>query len=291
MLRHQQMVAQVLRPAENGPVASQDGIPEEPAPRKSWRGRRTVLLTVVGIAVAGVATAGAVFAATLNDTGNDTANGPAPLSEAKPLQPSATPSLPLVRPERLPEGVVPSERVLADLDADLDAEKRSVPEKGLVEGLAPEELGYSVIDSATVDWIDSLHTAVQDDPDFGSVAISEDRATVTITWFGEPSAALRQQLDAAPAKVRTVVQPAAFRPAELQELVLEAMRPGAVPGVEVTSGGAENDGSGLRLGILELPAGRTLQDVGHDIAAAIGRTDVPIAVEVSGPVLPLAGSG
>lgn len=283
MPRRQQMVAQVLRPAENGPVASQEGTSEESAPRMSRRGRRTVLLTVVGIAVAGVATAGAVFAATLNDTGNDTA----PLSEAEPLQPSATPSLPLVQPERLPEGVVPSERVLVDLDP----EKRPVPEEGLVEGLGPEELRYGVIDSATTDWLDSLQTAVQDDPDFGSVAISEDRATVTITWFGEPSAALREQLDAAPAKVRTVVQPAAFRPAELQELVLEAMRPGAVPGVDVTIGGAENDGSGLRLSIEELPAGRTLEDVGHDIAAAIGRTDVPIAVEVSGPVLPLAGSG
>ncbi|WP_129790007.1 hypothetical protein [Promicromonospora panici] len=260
-------------------MTSQDGTTHESAPGTSRRGLRTVLLTAVAVALAGAVTAGAVFAAT--------ADGRAPLGETPPLQPLATPSLPLVQPERLPEGTVPSERVLADLDA----EKRVVPEKGLVEGLTPEERGRAVIDSATVDWLESLQTAVRDDPDFGSVAISEDHATVTITWFGEPSAALREQLDMAPAKVRAVVQPAAFRPAELQELVRQAMRDGLVPGIDVTVAGPRNDGSGLQLSILELPAGRSLQDVGHDIATALGRPDVPITVDVSGPVVPITGTG
>jgi hypothetical protein len=215
-----------------------------------------VLLAAVTVAVVGVASAGVVFAATANDTA--------------PLQPFATPSLPLVPLERLPEGTVPSERVL-------------VPD--------PEELSRPMIDAATSDWIESLQTSVQDDPSFGSVAISEDRATVTITWFGDPSATLRAQMDGAPANLRVVVQAAAFPPAELQELVLEAMRPGLVPGIQVTTGGRENDGSGLQLTILELPEGQTLDDVGHDIATALERTDVPISVEVSGPVIAFSGKG
>lgn len=254
-------------------MSGPDSDPDEPASRTSRPGRRTVLLTAVAVAVVGVATAGVVFAAT--------ANRSAPLDDTAPLQPVATPSLPLVRPE--PLQTVPPERVLVE----------PVPEKSLVpeDNLALEWLDSAPMDAATIDWIDSLQTAVQDDPNFGSVAISEDRTTVTITWFGEPSATLREQIDAAPAKVRAVVQPAAFRPAELQELVQEAMRSGLVPGIEVTSGGPENDGSGLQLSIAELPAGRTLQDVGHDLAAALGRSDVPITVEVSGPVIPFAGGG
>jgi hypothetical protein len=217
-----------------------------------------VLLAAVTVAVVGVGSAGVVFAATANDT--------APWGGSAPLQPFATPSLPLLQPERL---VVPR------------------PEKSL----SPEELSRPMIDAATSDWIEGLQTSVQDDPRFGSVAISEDRATVTITWFRDPSATLRAQMDVAPANLRVVVQAAAFPPAELQELVLEAMRPGLVPGIEVTSGGPENDGSGLQVGIVELPAGQTLEDVGHDIAAALERTDVPISVEVSGPVIAFSGKG
>jgi hypothetical protein len=217
-----------------------------------------MLLATVTAAVACVTTAGFVFAATANDT--------TPWGGSAPLQPYATPSLLHVRPERV---VVPRAE----------------------SSVSPEDLGHAVINATTSDWIEGLQTAVRDDPRFGSVAISEDRATVTITWFGDPSATLREQIDAAPAGLRVVVQAAAFRPAELQKLVLEAMSPGLVPGIQVTTGGPENDGSGLRLSILELPAGQTLEGVGHNIATALERTDVPISVEVSGPVTAITGSG
>ncbi|MEU4363043.1 hypothetical protein [Promicromonospora sp. NPDC023987] len=241
-------------------MSSPDGNTDDPGQRTSRRGRRTVLLAAVTVAV-GVASAGVVFAATAHDSA--------------PLLPFATPSLSLA-PPLVPDGTVPTERIL-------------VPD--IEERLGPEELQYAPVDAATSDWIANLQTAVRDDPDFGTVAISEDRATVTITWFGDPSAILQDQIDAAPAKLRVVVQAAAFRPAVLQELVREAMRPGLVPDIRVTTGGAENDGSGLRLTIEELPAGQSLDDVGHDIATALGRTDVPISVEVSGPVMPISGVG
>lgn len=190
------------------------------------------------------------------------------------MQPFATPSLSLAPPGQAPYGRVP----VPD------------PEAGLDEaGLDPGELRHAPIGDATLEWIDSLQTAVRSDPDFGSVAISKDRTTVTVTWFGDPSAALREQIDAAPASLRVVVQAATFRPAVLQELVHEAMRPGLVPGIRVTTGNPENDGSGLQFSIEELPAGQSLEEIGRDIATALGRTDVPVSVEVSGPVIPFAG--
>ena len=135
------------RPVENEAVSSPDDVPAESVPRTSRRGRRTVLLAAVTVGVIGVASAGVVFAATANDA--------APWDEA-PLRPFGTPSLPLVQPERV-----------------------RVPD--VEEGLSPEELGHATTDAATGDWIQSLQNALRDDANFGSVAISEDRATVTIT--------------------------------------------------------------------------------------------------------------
>lgn len=152
-----------------------------------------------------------------------------------------------------------------------------------------EDLAYAPIAVETGEWLDRLQNAVAGDPSFGTVAISADRGTVTITWYGDPSDTLRHHLDAAPDDLEVVLQPAAFVPAELAELVGLAMTPDLVPGVKVALGGVENDASGIHLGIHELPAGTTLDQVGRDVAAAIGRPDVPVSVEVTGPVVPLGG--
>lgn len=147
--------------------------------------------------------------------------------------------------------------------------------------LSDEELAYAPVDEHTMTWLTDLQVALAGDSGFGTVAISADHATVTITWFGDPSPALEQQVAAAPDGVTVVVQPAAFAPAALQDLVGRAMVPGLLPGIRVTMGGTENDGSGLRIGIEELPRGRTLEEVAAQLADALGRPDVPITVEVA----------
>lgn len=144
-----------------------------------------------------------------------------------------------------------------------------------------EDLVSEAIEIDTMNWLNDLQFAVMNDPNFGTVAISSDRLTVTITWYGEPSTTLQQQIDAAPEDIKVVIQPAKFRPAELQELIGKAMSPDLLPGIRVTMGGAENDGSGLRFGIWELPKGSTLGGVAEQLADAIGRPDVPITVEVA----------
>lgn len=45
-------------------------------------------------------------------------------------------------------------------------------------------------------------------------------------------------------------------------------------------GMVENDGSGIRVGVWELPDGTTGEQIAQQISAEIGRPDVPITVEV-----------
>lgn len=144
-----------------------------------------------------------------------------------------------------------------------------------------ETLSLDAIDIDTMNWLNALQFAVMNDPNFGTIAISPDRTTVSITWFGEPSVTLQQQTDAAPEGLKVVIQPAKFQPAELQELIMQAMSPGLLPGIRVTMGGAENDGSGLRFGVWELPSGSTPEGVAEQLADALGRPDVPIVIEIA----------
>ncbi|MHA6695924.1 hypothetical protein [Homoserinimonas sp. A520] len=160
----------------------------------------------------------------------------------------------------------------------------------LIEDQIPEEYLQGAIDAETMTWIDRLQRELGDDENFGSPAISRDRSTVTITWFGEPSARLQGLIAEAPEELTVVIQSAAFRPAELAELVrLAVATPGMVGGVEVAMGSPAVDGSGITIGIVELPAGRSLEQLGIDIAEALGRTDVPVTVEVSGRIVPIRG--
>ena len=139
------------------------------------------------------------------------------------------------------------------------------------------------IDMETEDWLGRMQRTVIGDPAYGTVAISRDRRTVTITWYGEPSETLSALIAAAPATVSVAIQPAAFPPDELNELATRAVTtPELVPGVQVARGGMENDGSGINIGIVELPEERSLADIGAEFALALGRPDVPVTVEVSG---------
>jgi hypothetical protein len=125
---------------------------------------------------------------------------------------------------------------------------------------------------------------------FGSPEISKDRSTVTIVWYGAPSARLEELVADAPEELTVVIKPAVFRPAELNELTQRAVTTqGLVPGVEVAMGSPAPDASGITIGIVELPAGRSLKQLGIEFAQALQRPDVPITVEVSGTVVPING--
>ncbi len=160
----------------------------------------------------------------------------------------------------------------------------------VIEDQLREELALPPIDLETMQWLDRLQGELTGDANFGSPAISKDRSRVTITWYGTPSARLEEMVAEAPEKLTVVIQPAVFRPAELNELAQRAVTTkGLVPGVQVAMGGPAPDASGITIGIVKLPAGRTLEQLGTAFAQALQRPDVPIAVEVSGTVVPING--
>src|SRR5690606_36588629 len=145
------------------------------------------------------------------------------------------------------------------------------------------------MDLEVMEWQNRLQSLFSGQPNFGAPSISRDGTLFTITWHGEPSDALTQQIAAAPEGLQVVIQPAAFPPGELQSLVLQAMEPGLIRGVELVRGSVETDGSGIRFGLASEPDGMTLGQVGQAVADALGRTDVPVRVEVSGAVIPVTG--
>ena len=164
------------------------------------------------------------------------------------------------------------------------------PPPGLV--LAdPEDVETQLrpMDLAVMQWQSDLQSVFAANPNFGSPSISPDGTVFTIVWFGEPSDALRDRIADAPEGLDVVIQPADFPPGELQQLVVRAMQPDFVTGVQLSTGMVENDASGLRFGIADDPDDRTLDDIGRTLADALGRPDVPVRVEVTGAVIPIPG--
>lgn len=149
-----------------------------------------------------------------------------------------------------------------------------------------EVLHASPMMMETMDWLTEVQTNLDGDPQLGAIAIDQSRSTVTITWFGDPGDRLAQLIARAPIDLEIVMQAASFRPGDLQDLVARAVKPNAVPGVEITMGYPRNDGSGLEFGIVELPWTLTEDDVAVLIAESLQRPDMPITVTVTGAVLP-----
>jgi len=169
----------------------------------------------------------------------------------------------------------------------VEAKILPLEESLVIEGQLMEELALPPIDLETMQWLDRLQGELTEDANFGSPAISKDRSTVTIIWYGTPSARLEELVAEAPKRLTVVIQPAVFIPAELNELSQRAVTtPGLVPGAEVAMGSPAPDASGITIGIVELPAGRTLKRLGIEFAQALQRPDVPIMVEVSGTIVP-----
>lgn len=165
----------------------------------------------------------------------------------------------------------------------------SIPPDAIIDGLAPEEQVFAMIDEAALRWTGDLQTWLDGQPDGGAVVLEDSHSAVAVTWFGEPSPELLEMLASAPEGVSTRVRSAAFRADELEALVPLGMRDRTGDGLAVSSGWPAADGSGVGFGVEELPSGATLDDAAAILAERIGRDDVPIHVEVTGPIVPAAG--
>ena len=170
-------------------------------------------------------------------------------------------------------------------------EAEGPPQESLViEDQLTEEWALPPVTLETMEWLDRLQGELTEDANFGSPAISTERSTITVIWYGTPSARLEELVAEAPEKLNVVIQPAAFRPAELNALTQRALTTQRlVPGAEVAMSSPASDASGITIGIVELPTGRTLEQLGVEFAQALQRPDVPITVEVSGTIQPFNG--
>ena len=166
-----------------------------------------------------------------------------------------------------------------------------LPQESLViEDQLMEELALPPVDLETMKWLDRLQGELTEDANFGSPTISTDRSTVTVIWYGMPSARLEELVAEAPEKLNVITQSAAFRPAELNALTQRAVATRwLVPGAEVAMSSPAPDASGITIGIVALPTGHTLEQLGIEFAQALQRPDVPITVEVSGAIVPFNG--
>ncbi|WP_157157634.1 hypothetical protein [Diaminobutyricimonas sp. LJ205] len=211
---------------------------------------------VIGVALVGVVAATVIVTAAVAGSGPGSGSGPQGWPDPAP-DGLATPYPDVVAPEMItPDGFT-------------------------------EELALPPISAGTFDWLNRLQLTMSNDPRFGTVAISEDRATVTITWHGEQSPELSALIGEAPDGLAVAIQQAAFPPGELNALVQRSI--GLLPNIQVAMASMENDGSGIWIGIVELPNGLTLEDVGTAFAEALGRPDVPVRVELSAGVMPISG--
>lgn len=164
-----------------------------------------------------------------------------------------------------------------------------VPEGLVAEGLLPEEQSFPVLDEATARWTSKLQAWLDEQPEGGSLILEDGHSAVAVPWFGEPSPELLELLGGAPEGVTTRIIAAAFQLDELLELVQRGLRDRSGDGLPVNSGWPQADGSGVGFGIEELPHGVDLDEAAAIIAERLGRDDVPIEVEVSGPIIPAVG--
>lgn len=167
-----------------------------------------------------------------------------------------------------------------------------LPEPPIIEAPDPASptdiekyLTLPAISIEQADWMTKVQEVLGSDPNFNSIAIAEDRESMTVTWHGVPSDGLNELLSVAPADTRVTVAASKFPGGKLRELVLRAVERGQFNGSRVVSGFANLDGSGITLDVLS--EGDTRRKAQADIAEELGSGAVPVAVNTArGPVQP-----
>lgn len=86
----------------------------------------------------------------------------------------------------------------------------------LVEDQLVEQVNFPAFGSETMEWSIG-YRVITGDANFGLPSISDDRRSVTLIWFGTPSARLEELVGEARADLTVVIQSALFRTAELNE--------------------------------------------------------------------------
>ena len=134
--------------------------------------------------------------------------------------------------------------------------------------------------TAIYDLLERLSAAAGDSPDFGTPGISLDRTRLVVRWFGELPAPVQRVLDSATGAFTVVVQPTAFRPADL---VAEADRLVREHGDVVAAATARPEGDGIEV-LVPLPIAEAAGGAEQAVADLVA--GFPLVAEVGEPLSP-----
>lgn len=149
----------------------------------------------------------------------------------------------------------------------------------------PEELALPPVPTETQEYLNELQLALDDDPQFSAVEISEDRAQITVWWHGDPSGELSALLDSSPQSVEQVrLEQTALLPGDLRSAAQDVLRQGAALGVERVT--VAFDGSHLEVGLAGGAASRRSTPPPDKATQLAKITDVPLTITQDGGVEP-----
>ena len=119
--------------------------------------------------------------------------------------------------------------------------------------------------------------AVEDDPNYVSMAIALDRKSITVTWYGMPSLELESLLAAGPPDTELRVIPSPYPGGQLLAMQADAWEQEFV-GFRIVTSSVNPDGSGIVFDVVS--EGSTQEQAHHDIVAGVSSGEIPITVNL-----------
>lgn len=106
-------------------------------------------------------------------------------------------------------------------------------------------------------WASDTQTQFENDPQFSTVRLSDDRKSAEIFWHGDVTPDLTEAVAMAPATYPIEVESTAYQPGELRQAAVALLEQGTLSGATVTATWANPDGSGLGVEVIRDSAARS----------------------------------
>lgn len=106
-------------------------------------------------------------------------------------------------------------------------------------------------------WASDTQTQFENDPQFSTVRLSDDRKSAEIFWHGDVTSDLTEAVAMAPATYPIEVESTAYQPGELRQAAVALLEQGTLSGATVTATWANPDGSGLGVEVIRDSAARS----------------------------------
>jgi len=153
-----------------------------------------------------------------------------------------------------------------------------VPDSSASSGAdVAQNLTYPAMTFEQSNWMTEVQEAVEDDPNYTSMAISLDRKSVSVTWYGAASPELEALLAAGPPDTELSLIPSPYPGGQLRALQDDAWQQ-EFDGFRIVSSSVNLDGSGILFDVVSESA--TVDQTHDDIVAVIGSGEIPVIVNL-----------